>query len=223
VRRSTSRCSAQSRTTSPAGRHNCGIGSSSQLATVIGAMNAGPRARPLGVCEVESARIGCRSHRSTRGCPGRSTEVSGHRHPFRGRSLELRERRAGTSLGPSRTPYRRRPQRPTAQAVPGDEDRQCVGPIGSQSARQTPQPFVQLSEPTPTVCGLGALLPIRYRTTLRSRELRIRRSRRSGRSRGCRPGPTWSSTRCIEIGPAWANSGCGQRSRFNVRGRQIFP
>jgi hypothetical protein len=41
VRRSTSRCSAQSRTTSPAGRHNCGIGSSSQLATVIGAMNAG--------------------------------------------------------------------------------------------------------------------------------------------------------------------------------------
>jgi hypothetical protein len=141
----------------------------------------------------------------------------------RGRSLELRERRAGTSLGPSRTPYRRRPPRPTAQAVPGDEDRQCVGPIGSQSARQTPQPFVQLSEPTPTVCGLGALLPIRYRTTLRSRELRIRRSRRSGRSRGCRPGPTWSSTRCIEIGPAWANSGCGQRSRFNVRGRQIFP
>ena len=163
VRRSTSRCSAQSRTTSPAGRPNCGIGSSSQLATVIGAMSAGRGPDLLGVCEVESARIGCRSHRSTRGCPGHSTEVSGTATP-RGRSLELRERRAGT--GPSRTPSRRRPARPTAQAVPGDEDRQCVAPIGSQSARQTPQPFVQLSEPTWTLRGLGALLPISYRTTL---------------------------------------------------------
>ena len=76
----------------------------------------------------------------------------------RGRSLELREGRAGTSLGPSRTPSRRRPPRPTAQAVPGDEDRQCVGPIGSQSARQTPQPFVRPSELTRTPYGLGALL-----------------------------------------------------------------
>jgi len=98
--------------------------------------------------------------------PGAPQEVPGHRHPFRGRSLELRERRAGTSPGRSRTPSRRRPPRPTAQAVPGDEDRQCVGPIGSQSGSQTPQPFVQLSEPTPTVCGLGALLLISYRTTL---------------------------------------------------------
>jgi hypothetical protein len=147
VRRSTSRCSAQSRTTSPAGRHNCGIGSSSQLATVIGAMNAGRGHDLLGVCEVESARIGCRSHRSTRGCPGGTPQKYPAIATPRGRSLELRERRAGKSLGPSRTPSRRRPPRPTAQAVPGDEDR-CVGPIGSQSARQTPQPFVQLSEPT---------------------------------------------------------------------------
>ena len=37
-----------------AGRHNCGIGSSSQLATVIGAMNAGRGPDLLGVCEVEN-------------------------------------------------------------------------------------------------------------------------------------------------------------------------
>jgi hypothetical protein len=222
VRRSTSRCSAQSRTTSPAGRHNCGIGSSSQLATVIGAMNAGRVPDRSAYARWNQPELGAEAIGPLEVVPGTPQKYPATATP-RGRSLELRERRAGTSLGPSRTPYRRRPPRPTAQAVPGDEDRQCVGPIGSQSARQTPQPFVQLSEPTPTVCGLGALLPIRYRTTLRSRELRIRRSRRSGRSRGCRPGPTWSSTRCIEIGPAWANSGCGQRSRFNVRGRQIFP
>jgi hypothetical protein len=222
VRRSTSRCSAQSRTTSPAGRHNCGIGSSSQLATVIGAMNAGRVPDRSAYARWNQPELGAEAIGPLEVVPGTPQKYPATATP-RGRSLELRERRAGTSLGPSRTPYRRRPPRPTAQAVPGDEDRQCVGPIGSQSARQTPQPFVQLSEPTRTLCGLGALLPIRYRTTLRSRELRIRRSRRNGRSRGCRPGPTWSSTRCIEIGLAWANSGCGQRSCFNVRGRQIFP
>ena len=148
MRRSTSRCSAQSRTTSPAGRYNCGIGSSSQLATVIGAMNRRPRARPArrmrgGISpnwvpkpSVHS-RLSRALHRSIR--PPPPLEVA--------RWSCVRDAQ-GTSLGPSRTPSRRRPPRPTAQVVPGDEDRQCVGPIGSQSARQTPQPFVQLSEPT---------------------------------------------------------------------------
>lgn len=147
MRRSTSRCSAQSRTTSPAGRHNCGIGSSSQLATVIGAMNAGAGPTCSAYARWNQPELGAEAIGPLEVVPGTPQKYPATAIP-RGRSLELRERRAGTSLGPSRTPSRRRPPRPTAQAVPGDEDRQCVGPIGSQSARQTPQPFVQLSEPT---------------------------------------------------------------------------
>ena len=125
MRRSTSRCSAQSRTTSPAGRHNCGIGSSSQLATVIGAMNAGRVPDRSAYARWNQPELGAEAIGPLEVVPGTPQKYPATATP-RGRSLELRERRAGTSLGPSRTPYRRRPPRPTAQAVPGDEDRQCV-------------------------------------------------------------------------------------------------